>query len=50
MSPLTAPLKIEAEKTCYLTVIVLVKTPVEQPFNHNATNLEIPVLGLYAYT
>ncbi|WP_366938692.1 aryl-sulfate sulfotransferase N-terminal domain-containing protein [uncultured Eudoraea sp.] len=50
ISPLTASLKIEAEKPCYLIVIVLVKKAVEQPFNNNATNLEISVLGLYPYT
>jgi len=47
ISPLTALLEIETEKPCNVSIKVLGKTPVEQTFNLNATNLEIPVVGLY---
>lgn len=47
ISPLTAILNIEAEKPCDVTIKVLGRSPVEQTFELNSTNLEIPVLGLY---
>ena len=50
ISPLTAQLKIETEKPCNVTIKVLGKIPVEQTFNLNATNLEVPVVGLYPNT
>ncbi len=47
IAPLTALLNIEAEKPCDVTIKVLGRSPVEQTFRLNSTNLEIPVLGLY---
>lgn len=50
ISPLTALLEIETEKPCNVSIKVLGEIPVEQTFNHNATELEIPVVGLYPNT
>ena len=50
ISPLTALLEIETEKPCNVSIKVLGEIPVEQTFNHNATDLEIPVVGLYPNT
>jgi len=47
ISPLTAILNIEAEKPCNAVIKVLGKIPVEQTFELNSTNMEIPVIGLY---
>ena len=50
ISPLTAVIKIETDKPCNATIKVLGKTPIEQTFNFNSTDMEIPVVGLYANT
>ncbi|MGB5170721.1 aryl-sulfate sulfotransferase [Eudoraea sp.] len=50
IAPLTALVKIETDKPCNATIKVLGKTPVEQSFSLNSTNLEIPIVGLYANT
>ncbi len=50
ISPLTALLEIETEKPCNVSIRVLGEIPVEQTFNHNATKLDIPVVGLYPNT
>jgi len=50
ISPLTALLEIETEKPCNVSIKVLGEIPLEQTFNHNATKLEIPVVGLYPNT
>ncbi|NNJ89385.1 MAG: aryl-sulfate sulfotransferase [Eudoraea sp.] len=47
ISPLTASLNIEAEKPVTATVNVLGGIPLQQAFGTNATNMEIPVVGLY---
>ena len=47
ISPLTANLNIEAEKPVTAKVNVLGGIPLEQAFENKATNLEIPVVGLY---
>ena len=50
ISPLTAVIKIETDKPCNPTIKVLGKTPIEQTFNFNSTDMEIPVVGLYPNT
>ncbi|MBT8263748.1 MAG: aryl-sulfate sulfotransferase, partial [Muriicola sp.] len=47
IAPLTALLKIEAEKPVKASVKVLGPIPVEQSFERNTTTLDVPVLGLY---
>ncbi|MEP2935605.1 MAG: aryl-sulfate sulfotransferase [Gilvibacter sp.] len=48
IAPLTAQLTITTEKPSKVSVTVLGETPIEQPFSAESTNLQIPVLGLYA--
>ena len=47
IAPLTAMLNIEAEMPVNATVKVMGPIPVEQTFELNSTNLNIPVIGLY---
>jgi len=47
IAPLTAIVKIEAEKPVKASIKVLGPISVEQSFEINATTLDIPVLGLY---
>ena len=48
IAPLTAMLNITSEVPCQATIKVLGDIPVEQSFEESSTNLNIPVLGLYA--
>ena len=48
IAPLTAMLNITSEVPCQATIKVLGDIPVEQSFKESSTNLNIPVLGLYA--
>lgn len=50
LAPLTALLKIKAEKPCRASIKVLGKMPMEQSFEEFSDSLNIPVLGLYPDT
>jgi arylsulfate sulfotransferase len=50
ISPLTALLKIAAEKPCSANIKVLGESPIEQSFDSVSDSLEIPVVGLYPGT
>jgi arylsulfate sulfotransferase len=47
ISPLTALIQVQSKKECRASIKVLGEIPVEQSFETNAFNLEIPVVGLY---